>query len=76
MGLRFPYVVYVPMQNMRNVFDTRDWCHGQFGPQWGLLDNKTGLWTYVWAGVERMREYEYRFAREEDALLFSLKWMK
>jgi hypothetical protein len=75
MGLRFPYVVYVPMQNLRNVYRSRAWCEKQFGKQIDV-DNLTGSWTYVWAGVERMREYEYRFAREQDAVLFSLKWLR
>lgn len=75
MGIRFPYSVHVPQRNLRNVFDTRAWCQEHFGTQYGI-DNLTGSWTCFWAGVERMREYEYRFAREEDAVLCSLKWLR
>lgn len=76
MGVRFPYTVHVTMKGLRDVFAVKNWCIEQYGKQFDVVDNRTGTWSYCWAGVERMRQYEYQFAREQDAVMFSLRWLQ
>jgi len=57
------------------------WCNSTIGDQWCALDNRQGLWTCFWAGPSHLRErngeagkYVYRFAEEQDALMFKIRW--
>lgn len=53
---------------------TRQWCHEQFGLRWNPLDNRSGRWAMFWAGRDHFDQYMFCFAKEEDMLLFILRW--
>ena len=55
----------------------RKWCTESFGEQWNAMDNRIGSWTCFWTGTgpERIHgKYVYRFAEEQDAVWFKLRW--
>jgi hypothetical protein len=51
------------------------WCQQQFGKRWEVIGNRDGYWCMFWAGREAHDKYRFCFAREEDALIFTLKWL-
>jgi hypothetical protein len=59
---------------------THKWCVDQLGPRWDVFDNREGRWAVFWVGPPRKRvstnhkAYEYLFAREQDAVMFALRW--
>ena len=64
----FPYVVVVRAQEYKRYFEHdnrvdqgRAWCRRQF---------EKGSWLYR----EGWDHAEFKFAREQDAVYFSLKW--
>lgn len=54
----------------------RVWCRQHFGAAWDPLEHRDGTWCVRWDGKFRSigPQYIWRFAREQDAVLFSLRW--
>lgn len=69
-----PYEVYISKTKHRQA---ESWCSIQFGPRWSALDNRQGIWCVFWAGPRSKNpgSYRYYFQNEQDAVLFSLKWL-
>lgn len=65
------HTVYVPR---RSDLVYCDWCLKHFGRQYDLIEYREGTWTVMWAGPDRMRDYEFRFKNSRDAFLFKLRW--
>jgi hypothetical protein len=59
---------------------TYKWCIEQLGPRWDVFNNPDGRWSVFWVGPPGRRTetnhkaYEYLFAREQDAVMFVLRW--
>ena len=51
------------------------WCEQQFGKRWNLLDYPDGSWASFWGGTANHDQYRFVFVNEEDAVLFSLRWL-
>ena len=53
------------------------WCEDQFGSRWSPLDNREGQWCCFWRGTQNQdpRRWEWLFEHEQDAMLFTLKWL-
>lgn len=55
------------------------WCVEQFGPRWEAINQRAGTWTVYWAwhrsSEDSSTTYEWHFLNEQDAILFSLKWL-
>jgi len=68
----FPYTVVT-----NNVFNWEAdlWCSDNFGERWFATDNKEGVWTCFWAGIEAPKNYVWHFKNEKDAVVFSLRWV-
>jgi hypothetical protein len=50
------------------------WCAKQFGQRWEAIGYRSGLWCLFWAGRDNPGKYRFCFAREQDMLLFILRW--
>jgi hypothetical protein len=57
----------------RKHVDAERWCRTHFGKRWSL-DARDGVWACFWGGPDRHSEYRFNFARQADALIFTLKW--
>lgn len=55
--------------------DAEVWCRNNLGPRWEALGNRSGIWCCFWAGTRDMIHYNFYFLKEEDALIFRLKWL-
>jgi hypothetical protein len=56
---------------------SNSWCVEMYGERWCAIDNRIGTWTCFYAGTGPAREfgkYVYRFAEENDAMFFTLRW--
>lgn len=59
---------------------THKWCVDQLGPRWDAFGNPEGRWAVFWVGPPWRRSltdhkaYKYLFAREQDAVMFILRW--
>lgn len=53
----------------------KPWCEQQFGKRWSAIDNKEGVWCCFWAGRSMPGSYRWHFMNEQDAMLFSLRWL-
>jgi hypothetical protein len=51
------------------------WCEEKFGKRWSAIDNKEGVWCCFWAGRSMPGSYRWHFMNEQDAMLFSLRWL-
>lgn len=51
------------------------WCVQNFGPRWSPVDNRQGRWATFWGGVDMFSHYRFCFATEQDAMLFTLRWL-
>jgi len=59
---------WIPIQLPRRLSrDCIDWCYEKFGEERILLGTCKGKWLHYGAG-------KVEFEREEDAVLFALKW--
>ncbi len=67
-----PYTIMVHKDRHRAA---EDWCRSQWGPRWSVTENRQGTWCCFWGGFrEANGNYRYHFAREQDAVLFALRW--
>lgn len=66
------YEVIIPSEHSRGA---GVWCEQQFGKRWSPLDCRDGAWAMFWAGVDMHKNYRFCFAEEQDAMLFSLRWL-
>lgn len=71
---RFTHRAYISTHEIVRT-EITPWCAKHFGKRFDLVDNRTGTWTYAWAGPEHMTEYEFRFVNDKDAFLFKLRWL-
>lgn len=67
--------VYVPARS-DNCYRRQAWCEKRLGPRYDLLENPEGVWAIYWAGIDRVREEEFRFKNETDAIMFTLRWVQ
>ena len=51
------------------------WCEEKFGPRWIVTQNREGTWRCFWAGPEYRQLYRWQFKNNQDAMLFSLRWL-
>lgn len=66
------------------------WCHEQFGIRFSIVDRKTfgrdGVWQCLWLGLDNSgryldsstrptARYKFSFDHEQDAVLFTLRWL-
>jgi len=68
---QLPYTVRIHKSRSR---DANQWCEQHIGPRWCVIDNRTGTWCCFWAGNTDFEYYLFHFLREEDAVMFGLKW--
>jgi hypothetical protein len=68
------YSAQVPVRRGQGMIDQIRWCAAQFGPRWDPVDCRTGAWTVLWAGKSDPDHYDWCFAREQDLMLFLLKY--
>jgi hypothetical protein len=54
------------------------WCETQFGRRWEATGNRSGRWNMFWAGpgFGFPGQYRFCFAREQDMMMFILRWTK
>jgi hypothetical protein len=53
------------------------WCETQFGRRWEVMGYRSGLWCVFWAGPGvGPGKYRFCFAREQDMMMFILRWAK
>jgi len=52
-----------------------NWCKSQFGPAWILNEAANCFEHGAWQMSEAFGHQHYTFDREEDAVLFTLKWV-
>jgi len=50
------------------------WCLTQFGKRWEAIYGADGVWTMFWAGSNNHDKYIFHFVKEQDMLMFILKW--
>ena len=57
--------------------DATLWCEQQFGPRWAVTGPRSGRWCCFWRGFrsEDGAHYEWLFANESDAIMFTLRWL-
>jgi hypothetical protein len=67
----FPYSIRIHKSRHRAAYR---WCLQQLGSRWNVMDNKTGTWCCFWSGNKDFEYYLFHFLREEDAVMFGLKW--
>lgn len=63
--------VKIQLHDIR-AYQIINWLTENFGRQWGIDYNK-GTWQFLWSGESTT--YDASFANEEDAVLFSLRWL-
>ena len=60
------------------------WCHNKFGKRFSIVDRtqkfgRDGTWQCIWTGLDNnthhTTRYKFSFDHEQDALLFTLKWL-
>jgi hypothetical protein len=57
-------------------WEATDWCTEKFGRRWDAVGHRQGTWCVFWLGPGRdFAHYEWNFAYEQDAILFSLRWL-
>ena len=63
---------------IRLPYAATEWCEQQFGQRWSAVDNRQGRWCCFWRGPRAPdpARWEWLFEHEQDAVLFSLKWLK
>jgi hypothetical protein len=53
------------------------WCETQFGRRWEVMGHGSGLWCVFWSGPGVWSgKYRFCFAREQDMMMFVLRWTK
>lgn len=72
---RFSYVIITPKKSTTEHWEATAWCEQQFGPRWSVVDNRSGVWCCFWRGRGFPGQYEWMFHNEQDAILFTLKWL-
>lgn len=55
-------------------WEATKWCEDVFGARWEAIGNRQGRWCVFWRGRSVPETYEWSFEREQDFLLFMLKW--
>lgn len=55
-------------------WEATKWCEETFGHRWEAIGNRQGRWCVFWRGRAAPGSYEWSFEREQDFLLFMLKW--
>ena len=73
--LRLEHTVLMPGNAAVKVEKAKKWCNETFGKQWNVIDHKGGRWTVFWTGPNEANSYLWRFAKEQDKLMFILKWV-
>lgn len=68
------YSVRIPARRGQAMIDQTQWCSAQFGPRWEAIGGQTGTWCVFWAGPNDPGHYTWRFAHEQDLVLFLLKY--
>jgi len=73
---KFPYLVTMGYCHAQYQAQVMTWCRENFGVEWQITGNRSGTWCCFWSGFRKNGEsgYEYHFANESDAVLFSLRW--
>ena len=67
-----PYTIMVHKDRHR---DAEAWCRAEWGERWSVTENKQGTWCCFWGGFREAKgNYLYHFAREQDAIVFALRW--
>jgi len=76
MGMKdFPYTITVPKSRGDSHASQTVWCEQKFGKRWSVIDNRDGVWCCFWGGRGLPGFYKWEFQNEQDALLFSLRWL-
>ena len=52
------------------------WCASYLGRQWEVVDFRSGRWSMFWAGFRDVDKFKFCFAREQDMMMFMLRWTK
>lgn len=72
----FIYTLPSKTTNNVSIWNMKQWCLEMFGPRWGVIEEKDisrdGRWQVLY-NVEQ-RGYCWYFRREEDLMLFVLKY--
>jgi hypothetical protein len=72
---QLPYEVYISKHVHR---DAKAWCRQRWGQEWSVINNnRAGVWSCFWAGTRGANrgDYRYVFEHQQDAMLFSLRWI-
>lgn len=60
----------------REAAQAAQWCSLRFGLRYSPIDNRQGRWCCFWLGIRSSAGgYEWFFSDEQDAVLFSLRWL-
>lgn len=68
------YKVVVRSHDQVKHVNSIQWCESKFGKRWDPISNEKGYWNVLWSGIEKHDTYEWSFADERDAVLFTLIW--
>ena len=71
----FKYIITVPKSRGDSHAAQTVWCEQKFGKRWSVVDNRDGVWCCFWGGRAIPGVYKWEFQNEQDALLFSLRWL-
>ena len=52
------------------------WCTSYLGCRWEATGNRSGRWNMFWSGFKDPGKYRFCFAREQDMMMFILRWAK
>jgi hypothetical protein len=51
------------------------WCTSYLGCRWEATGNRSGRWNMYWSGPGAdAGKYRFCFAREQDMMMFMLRW--
>jgi hypothetical protein len=68
------YKVVVRTHDLAKHVNSIHWCESRFGHRLDPMTGEKGYWDVVWAGKENHDAFEWSFADERDAVLFTLIW--
>ncbi len=63
---------YKIVATKRHTYEAERWCKEHLGERWSVVSNRNGKWAVFWAGSDKPYQYYWYFAREEDAVWFTL----
>ena len=75
-GFNYKVFVKTELNQTLEIATMITWCEDTFGPRYSSVDGSQGRWACLWQKLQKMYGHVWYFKREEDAVFFTLRWMK